>query len=60
MAVEAGFLDQVVSEDELVAAARDEATALAGLNMPAHTATKSRARDKALQAVRKAIEADLR
>ncbi len=57
-AVEAGFLDQVVLEDELIAAARDKATALAGLNLPAHTATKLRARDKALQAVRKAIEAD--
>ena len=57
-AVEAGFLDRVVPEDELIAAARDKATALAELNMPAHTATKLRARDKALQAVREAIEAD--
>ncbi len=57
-AVEAGILDQVVPEDELIAAARDKATALAKLNMPAHTATKLRARDKALQAVREAIEAD--
>ncbi len=57
-AVEAGFLDRVVPEDELIAAARDKATALAKLNMPAHTATKLRARDKALQAVREAIEAD--
>ena len=57
-AIEAGFLDQVIPEDELIAAARDKATALAGLNMPAHTATKLRARHEALQAVRKAIEAD--
>ncbi len=57
-AVEAGFLDRVVPEDELIAAARDKATALGKLNMPAHTATKLRARDKALQAVREAIEAD--
>ena len=57
-AVEAGFLDRVVPEDELIAAARDKATALAGLNMRAHAATKLRARDKALQAVREAIEAD--
>ncbi len=57
-AVEAGFLDQVVPEDELMAAARDKATALTGLSMPAHTATKLRARAEALQAVRKAIEAD--
>ncbi len=57
-AVEAGFLDEVVPEDELIAAARDKATALAGLSMPAHTATKLRARCKALQAVREAIEAD--
>ena len=57
-AVEAGFLDRVVPEGELIAAARDKATALAKLNMRAHTATKLRARDKALQAVREAIEAD--
>ncbi len=57
-AVEAGFLDRVVPEDELIAAARDKATALAELNMHAHTATKLRARHEALQAVRKAIEAD--
>ena len=57
-AVEAGFLDAVVPEDELIAAARDKATALAGLNMPAHAATKLRARDKALRAVREAIDAD--
>jgi len=57
-AVEAGFLDQVVPADELIAAARDKATALTGLSMPAHTATKLRARCEALQAVRQAIEAD--
>ncbi len=57
-AIEAGFLDQVIPEDELMVAARDKATALAGLNLPAHTATKLRARHEALQAVRKAIEAD--
>ncbi len=57
-AVEAGFLDQVIPKDKLTAAARDKATALAGLNMPAHMATKLRARHEALQAVRKAIEAD--
>ncbi len=57
-AVEAGFLDQVVPEDELIAAARDKATALAALSMPAHKATKLRARDKALQAIHEAIEAD--
>jgi len=57
-AVEAGFLDQVIPEDELTAAARNKATALAGLNMRAHTATKLRARHDALLAVRKAIEAD--
>ena len=57
-AIEAGFLDEVVPEDELIAVARDKATALAGLSMPAHTATKLRARETALQAVREAIEAD--
>ena len=57
-AVEAGFLDAVVPADDLITEARDKATALARLSMPAHTATKLRAREEALTAVHEAIAAD--
>jgi enoyl-CoA hydratase len=57
-AVEAGFLDRVVEPAELQSAARKLATQLAGLDMNAHSATKLRARDAALKAIRAGIEAD--
>ena len=57
-AVEAGFLDAVVPADDLITAARDKATALSRLSMPAHMATKLRAREEALTAVHEAIAAD--
>jgi enoyl-CoA hydratase len=58
-AVGAGFLDQVVPAAELATAGRDAATALAALNLPAYAATKLRARARALEAVRSAIEVAL-
>jgi enoyl-CoA hydratase len=57
-AVAAGFLDQVVPAAELQEAARGKAAELARLNIDVHTATKLRAREPALKAVRAAIEAD--
>lgn len=57
-AVAAGFLDRVVQASELQDVARSTAEALAMLDLGAHTATKLRARDHALQALRVAIEAD--
>jgi enoyl-CoA hydratase len=57
-AVAAGFLDRVVPAAELHDAARAKAAQLAKLNIDVHTATKLRARDQALKAVRAAIEAD--
>lgn len=57
-AVGAGFLDRVVQPSELQDVARNTAAQLATLNMDAHAATKLRARDQALKAVRAAIEAD--
>lgn len=57
-AVTAGFLDQVVPEDELAAAARARAAELRSLDMAAHAATKLRARKPALEAVHAAIAAD--
>jgi enoyl-CoA hydratase len=57
-AVEAGFLDRVVDETDLVAAAQEAARALATLDMTAHAATKLRARAQALSAIRSAVEED--
>jgi enoyl-CoA hydratase len=57
-AVVAGFLDRVVPASDLLDEAHKTATALARLNMAAHTATKLRARKQALKAIREAIEAD--
>ncbi len=57
-AVHAGFLDRVVEASALQDVARKTAAQLATLNMDAHSATKLRARNHALKAVRAAIEAD--
>ena len=57
-AVAAGFLDRVVEASELQNVARSTAALLANLNMDAHSASKLRARDDALTAIRAAIEAD--
>jgi enoyl-CoA hydratase len=57
-AVAAGFLDRVVGAAELAGTARDVAVQLRTLDMDAHTATKLRARNKALAAVRMAIDLD--
>ena len=54
----AGFLDRVVGEAQLADAARDVAQQLRALDRDVHTATKLRARDKALAAVRTAIDLD--
>jgi enoyl-CoA hydratase len=58
-AVVAGFLDRVVSAEELRAASLEAASALAELNSAAHAATKLRARGDALRALRSAIETEL-
>jgi len=57
-AVRAGFLDQVVPAADLATAAQRMATQLTRLNMAAHTATKLRAREQTLKAIRGAIESD--
>ena len=57
-AVDAGFLDRVVTPSELGDVVRTSAVALAGLDMAAHAATKQRARSQSLTLVRAAIEAD--
>lgn len=57
-AVTAGFLDRVVPVAELQDEAQATAARLAKLNMPAHAATKLRAREQNLKALRAAIEID--
>ena len=57
-AVVAGFLDRVVPGDQLAGVARSIAADLAKLDMKAHAATKLRAREGALNAIRAAIDAD--
>ncbi len=59
-AVTAGYLDKIVPADELMAAAKAEATRMAGLVMSAHTATKLKARAQWLEVLDKAIEDDHR
>jgi enoyl-CoA hydratase len=57
-AVEAGFLDRVVPAGELRQTAHDIAASLAKLDLAAHAASKARAREAALTAIRAAIEVD--
>jgi enoyl-CoA hydratase len=57
-AVAAGFLDRVVGPADLAAAARDVARQVQALDRDAHAATKLRVRNKALAAVRVAIDLD--
>ena len=57
-AVAAGFLDRAVPAAELEETARSMAVGLAKLDLGVHAASKLRARDHALKAVRAAIEAD--
>lgn len=57
-AVAAGFLDRVVPAAELRDVTKSTAARLAKLDPSAHAATKLRAREQALKAIRSAIEAD--
>jgi enoyl-CoA hydratase len=57
-ALAAGFLDRVVPSTAVHDVARSAATELSKLDMPAHAATKLRARTEALEAIRAAIAAD--
>lgn len=58
-ALTAGLVDQLVPREGLEAAAQAAIARLAGLNGPAHAATKLRARAGAIAAVRAAIAAEL-
>ena len=58
-AIAAGFLDRVVQPSELQDVARSTAVRLGKLNMNAHAASKLRAREQSLKAIRSAIESDM-
>ena len=57
-AVDAGFFDEVVEVSALHDVARDTAVRLSKLDPDAHAASKLRARDQALRAIRAGIDAD--
>ena len=57
-AVLAGFLDQTVSADQLMATAEAVAGQMKKLNMRAHHGTKIKARQAYLETMDKAIEID--
>jgi enoyl-CoA hydratase len=57
-AASAGFLDRVVTASDLQDVTRDTAGELAKLDLGAHAATKLRARDHTLRAIRAGIDAD--
>ncbi len=58
-AVEVGFVDRVVDPSEVSAVTRGIATGMASLDMRAHAATKLRAREQTLAAIRAAIDTDV-
>jgi enoyl-CoA hydratase len=58
-AVGAGFLDRLVAPEALEQAAAEAAGELAKLDRGAHSATKLRVRERALEALRAAIDAEL-
>jgi enoyl-CoA hydratase len=58
-AIEAGLVDRIVDAGELQGAAHSVASRLATLDSRAHSASKLRARDQMLRALRAGIEADM-
>ena len=58
-AVTAGFFDRVVPADALDRSAEEAAQALATLKMPAHAATKARARGAVIKMIRGMIDEDI-
>lgn len=55
-AIAAGWLDAIVEKDDVLASAREAATAAAQLHTSAHVATKLKARDSAIKAIRTGID----
>lgn len=57
-AVEAGFLDEVVEESDVLPRALEQASALGALDARAHAASKARLRERSLRAVRDGLTLD--
>jgi enoyl-CoA hydratase/carnithine racemase len=55
-ALAAGFIDEIALPEVVVSRAEEAAREFAGLNQKAHAATKLRARDEALKAIRAGID----
>ena len=58
-AMRLGYLDRVLEPDALGPAAREEAARLRALDMPSFEATKARANEHAIAAIRAAVDAEL-
>ena len=56
---EAGFFDELVDPGELLARARERATAFTELDMPAHAASKRRIRRDVIRRVRRSVPLDV-
>lgn len=59
-ALRLGYLDRVLSADELVGAAAEEASRLRALDRPSFQGTKARINEPALKAIRSAVDDELR
>jgi enoyl-CoA hydratase len=59
-ALRLGYLDRILPRDELEDAVREEAARLRALDMPSFAATKARINERALAAVRAAVDEELR
>ena len=59
-ALQVGFIDALVSADQLLGAARQKATALLELDLEAHALSKRRLRADTLRSIRRAIPLDLK
>ena len=55
-----GYFDRVLGADQLAGAVREEAQRLRALDMPSYAATKARINERAILAIRKAADEELR
>lgn len=59
-ALRLGYLDRVVAADQLAGAVQEEACRLRALDMPSFAATKARINERALHAIRVALDEEIR
>jgi enoyl-CoA hydratase len=59
-ALRLGYLDRVLDPDRLAGAVQEEASRLRALDMPSFAATKARINERALHAVRAALDDEMR